>query len=103
MQSEADIVLLRGCSPSPSSGYRAHHRQVHVGTPPPPTINYFAAPVNVCSWWKSGRAAEITATTDVDPSPFGKSPDGLVRCRGAMQSRAHGNPKRLSEGHPGDL
>ena len=25
-------------------------------------------PTNVCSWWKSGRAADITAQTDFDPN-----------------------------------
>jgi hypothetical protein len=25
-------------------------------------------PTNVCSWWKSGRAADITAMTDFDPT-----------------------------------
>jgi hypothetical protein len=26
-------------------------------------------PTNVCSWWKSGHAADITAKTDFDPQP----------------------------------
>src|SRR5208283_4278827 len=38
---------------------------------------------------------------ETDPHcPFWKSPDGPVRCRGAMQPSAYGNPKRLVEDRP---
>jgi hypothetical protein len=36
---------------------------------------------NVCSWWKSGRAVEITAMTNFDPYSDISGPH-LLRCTG---------------------
>jgi hypothetical protein len=48
----------------------------------------------------SPRGVELAET---DPRrSFGKSPNGLVRRRGAMQSGAHRDPERLIEDRPGE-
>jgi hypothetical protein len=65
-------------------------------------------PANVCSWWKSGHAADITAKTDVE-SPGGISPPGqqsttlemvvnLKAAKGARRDNSDRNPAARRRG-----
>jgi len=51
-------------------------------------------PTNVCSWWKSGHAADITPMAEVDPS---------IRSTGGSETTlAIMHPETRASGHPAD-